>query len=538
VPCPHQKGNWDELVKKFLVMFFPISKVQDLRRQVLTFKQEEDEGIDEAWDRFNELHERGPNLGFFGDLMLHTFYFSLTPNSSHFESLCGGGDIMDKIIREAAQILQRISNGQKMQRDWQRRCREEQIDKSKPEVLAEISEKDEPEVKEDEPTIQEIEDPLPKVREVISNAKNVKTNMNVGRSLWNARPLGEFNQSSWIQVDFAQLINYRRKEERRHVAKLVEDIFDQEMSGESIQKIFEEEREEGDEGWIVQLDNSRIYDEEREEYNRDEPSDSKDKWGKIGLNLEDEWEGVDIEQILQEDPSPQGDSLCDIEAYTLANQDMEALNDEEKSESTMSDLDDMCYTGEKESNIQDFEDEDWDDNEDFKEEMNANIIDGLHIPHDEVEGVQKGNKETPSLVEIDSPSTPLNEPNITLVEKALWPRYTLKSQNIIGIYVDKFKYSCSTNSMIDNLNSMPCSNNDHVGRLDFLENEKEETFMFDPINLTPKEPLPNDNLSAMHETYASFIYTLTCCYNSHMVLIMDAYVYNKFCKSRSCFAHG
>jgi hypothetical protein len=35
---------------------------------------------------------------------------------------------------------------------------------------------------------------------------------------------------------------------------------------------------------------------------------------------------------------------------------------------------------------------------------------------------------------------------------------------------------------------MPCDNNDHVDRLDFVENEKEETFMFEPINLTPKEP--------------------------------------------------
>jgi hypothetical protein len=192
-------------------------------------------------------------------------------------------------------------------------------------VLAEISEKDEPEVKEDEPTIQEIEDLLPKVRQVISDVKNVETNMNVGRSMWNARPLAEFDQSDWIQVDFAPLINYRRKEECRHVAKLVEDIFDQEMSAESIQNIFEEEREEGDEGWIDRFDNSRIYDEEREEYNHDEPSDSKDKWEEIGLKLEDEWEGVDIEQVLQEGPSPQGDSLCAIEAYTLANQDMEAL---------------------------------------------------------------------------------------------------------------------------------------------------------------------------------------------------------------------
>jgi hypothetical protein len=55
--------------------------------------------------------------------------------------MCAGGDIMDKTISEAAQILQSISNGQITQRNWQRCCREEQNDKSKPKVLAEISEK-------------------------------------------------------------------------------------------------------------------------------------------------------------------------------------------------------------------------------------------------------------------------------------------------------------------------------------------------------------------------------------------------------------
>jgi hypothetical protein len=66
-----------------------------------------------------------------------------------------------------------------------------------------------------------------------------------------------------------------------------------------------------------------------------------------------------------------------------------------------------------------------------------------------------------------------DEPKITLVEGALRQRYTLKSQDIIGINDDMFKYSCWTNSMNNCLNSMPCSNNnDHVDRLDFLENEK------------------------------------------------------------------
>jgi hypothetical protein len=73
--------------------------------------------------------------------MLHTFYFSLTPNLSRFVSMCAGGDIMDKTIIEAKQILQRISNGQRMQRDWKRHCREEQNDKSKPKVIAAFSEK-------------------------------------------------------------------------------------------------------------------------------------------------------------------------------------------------------------------------------------------------------------------------------------------------------------------------------------------------------------------------------------------------------------
>jgi hypothetical protein len=85
---------------------------------------------------------------------------------------------------------------------------------------------------------------------------------------------------------------------------------------------------------------------------------------------------------------------------------------------------------------------------------------------------------------------------------------------------------------------MPCDNNYDVYRLNYLENHNEAMFMLEQINSMPKEPLPNQELIALHETYASFVYTLTYCYNSHVVLIMDVYVYNNFCKSRSCFAVG
>jgi hypothetical protein len=37
--------------------------------------------------------------------------------------------------------------------------------------------------------------------------------------MWNARPLAEFNQSGWIQVDFAPIINYRRKKKEKKMMK-------------------------------------------------------------------------------------------------------------------------------------------------------------------------------------------------------------------------------------------------------------------------------------------------------------------------------
>jgi hypothetical protein len=49
------EGIWNKLTKKFCEIFFPISKVQHPRREVITFTQGEEEGIDQAWNRFNDL---------------------------------------------------------------------------------------------------------------------------------------------------------------------------------------------------------------------------------------------------------------------------------------------------------------------------------------------------------------------------------------------------------------------------------------------------------------------------------------------------
>jgi hypothetical protein len=74
----------------------------------------EEEGIDPAWNRFNELIEQGPRLGFSGDVLLHTFLFSLTPSCMQHVPKCASGDLMEKTLTEAAQLLQKISKATAM----------------------------------------------------------------------------------------------------------------------------------------------------------------------------------------------------------------------------------------------------------------------------------------------------------------------------------------------------------------------------------------------------------------------------------------
>jgi hypothetical protein len=101
------EGNCDQLIKKLCAKFFPICKIQHIRTQVINFKQGEEEGIDQAWNRFNELVEQGPRLRFPSDVLLHTFFFSPTPSCMQYVQMCAGGDLMEKRLTEAAQLLQK-----------------------------------------------------------------------------------------------------------------------------------------------------------------------------------------------------------------------------------------------------------------------------------------------------------------------------------------------------------------------------------------------------------------------------------------------
>jgi hypothetical protein len=219
------EGNWNKLTKKFCEKFFPISKVQHLRRQVITFMQGEDEGIDQAWNRFNELIEQGPRLGFFGDVLLHTFFFSLTPSCMQHVQICAGGDLMEKTLTEAARLLQKISKAAAMRRDWETRLAGELEHNSRMKTCAKISKEATPEVTKEEPIPEKLEGEHIKSRTTpsVDFAKSNETNK---RSMSSAKPLREFEQMDWVPIDYGEVFDKRRPfPDQKGMARALETDF-------------------------------------------------------------------------------------------------------------------------------------------------------------------------------------------------------------------------------------------------------------------------------------------------------------------------
>jgi hypothetical protein len=51
------------------------------------------------------LIEQGPRLVFSGDVIFHTFFFSLTPSSMEHVQMCAGRDLMEKTLMESNKRL-------------------------------------------------------------------------------------------------------------------------------------------------------------------------------------------------------------------------------------------------------------------------------------------------------------------------------------------------------------------------------------------------------------------------------------------------
>jgi hypothetical protein len=105
--------------------------------------------------------------------------------------MCAGGDLMEKTLTEAAQLLQKISKAAAMRRDWETRLAGESEHNSRMKTCAEISEEATSEVKKEEPILEKLEEVHIKSRTTpsVDFAESNETNK---RSMSSAKPLSEF----------------------------------------------------------------------------------------------------------------------------------------------------------------------------------------------------------------------------------------------------------------------------------------------------------------------------------------------------------
>jgi hypothetical protein len=194
--------------------------------QVINFKQGEEEGIDQVWNRFDELVEQGPRLGFPGDVLLHTFLFSLTPSCMQYVQMCAGGDLMEKTLTEAAQLLQKISKAAAMQRDWETRLSGKPKCDTSVRPLARIFRNTVSEEKKEEPILKKVEEIKHAEARIIPKSDHAETSKASERTMSSAKPLRDFEQMDWVPIDFGEIFDKRRLfPNQKGMAKAVEMDF-------------------------------------------------------------------------------------------------------------------------------------------------------------------------------------------------------------------------------------------------------------------------------------------------------------------------
>jgi hypothetical protein len=106
----HAQGDWKTLCNEFLSKFFPISKVNDLWKKVLTFRQLEEESLAESWDRFIDLTHIGPDLAILDPILFQHFYQGLSKDSREFLDLSSRGAFLHLLTSEARVMLEKITS--------------------------------------------------------------------------------------------------------------------------------------------------------------------------------------------------------------------------------------------------------------------------------------------------------------------------------------------------------------------------------------------------------------------------------------------
>jgi hypothetical protein len=162
--------------------------------------------------------------------------------------MCAGGDLMEKTLTKAAQLLQKISKAAAMRRDWETRLAEEPEYNSRKKECAEFFKEATPQVTKVEPIPEKFEQEHIKSRTTLSFDFVILNETNK-RSMSSAKPLREFEPMDWFPIDYREVFDKRRQfPNQKGMAralevdfppeKKAEDSYDLETTSEIFQKFF------------------------------------------------------------------------------------------------------------------------------------------------------------------------------------------------------------------------------------------------------------------------------------------------------------
>jgi hypothetical protein len=121
--------------------------------------------------------------------------------------MCAGGDLMEKTLTEAAQLLQKIRKAATMQRDWETRLSGKPECDTSVRPLSGIFRNTVPEEKKEEPIQKKDKEIKHTEDRTIPESDHVETSKASERTMSSAKPLREFEQMDWVPIDFGEIFD-------------------------------------------------------------------------------------------------------------------------------------------------------------------------------------------------------------------------------------------------------------------------------------------------------------------------------------------
>ncbi|GJY19253.1 reverse transcriptase domain-containing protein [Tanacetum coccineum] len=129
--------TFDQMAKIFLGKYFPPSMVTKLRNDITNFRQEPDESLFEAWERYKLSIDRCPNHNMLPVTQIDTFYNGLTLRHRDTINAAAGGTFMKRRPEECYDLIENMTAHHN---DWdtsaQRSESSSSITSSNPEIAA------------------------------------------------------------------------------------------------------------------------------------------------------------------------------------------------------------------------------------------------------------------------------------------------------------------------------------------------------------------------------------------------------------------